>query len=248
MDRTSPRDRVIVALDVPTPAEATALAGRLGGAIAFYKVGLELIHGGGLPLVERFKEQGKRVFLDAKLFDIDNTIAGAVAAIATTGADFLTIHAYPKAMRAAVDARGDVDLKLLGVTVLTSMDDADVAAAGYGSKAADLALQRAEDARAAGMDGVIAAPAEAAAIRAAVGPDMLIVTPGIRPAGTAAGDQKRIATPADAIRAGADYLVVGRAITAADDPAATAEAVVAEVASVWAGTPRSRLVGNLASS
>lgn len=230
MDSPSPRDRVIVALDTSSVEEATALTARLGDAISFYKIGLELIYAGGLPLVERLAGDGKRIFLDAKLLDIGNTVAGAVASITRLQATFLTVHAYPQAMRAAVAARGDSGLKLLGVTVLTSMDDADLAAAGYAGTAADLVLRRARDARAAGMDGVIASPAEAAAIRAAVGPDMLIVTPGIRPRGAATGDQKRIATPAEAIRAGADHLVVGRAITAADDPAGAARAVVAEVA------------------
>lgn len=223
------RDRVIVALDTPTVGDAEALVSRLGDTVSFYKVGLELIYAGGIPFAQRLARDGKRVFLDAKLLDIDNTVAGAVRSIVPLGMTFATVHAYPKAMRAAVAARGDAPLGLLGVTVLTSMSDADVLDAGYGGNAAALVARRAADARAAGMTGVVSSPAEAAAVRAIVGPGMAIVTPGVRPAGASAGDQQRVSTPSDAIRAGADYLVVGRPITAAPDPRHAANAIIAEV-------------------
>jgi len=202
---------------------------RLGDGVSFYKVGLELIYAGGLDFARELVRSGKRVFLDGKLLDIDNTVEGAVRSIAGMGVTFLTIHAYPKAMRAAVAARGQSDLKLLGVTVLTSMNDGDVAQAGYAGNTAGLVERRAADAGAAGMDGIVPSPAEAAAVRRVAGPDMLIVTPGIRPAGASAGDQKRVATPAAAIRAGADYLVVGRPVTTASDPKAAATAIIAEI-------------------
>lgn len=223
------RDRLIVALDVPTVAEAEAMVKRLGASVTFFKVGLELIYAGGVDLARRLAGEGKQVFLDAKLLDIDNTVEGAVRSIAPLGVTFLTVHAYPKAMRAAVAARGAVPLRLLGVTVLTSMDDADLRDAGFALGAAELVADRARDAKASGMDGIVASPAEAAAVRALVGPEMAIVTPGIRPAGAATGDQKRVATPASAIAAGADYLVVGRPVTTAADPRAAADAIVAEI-------------------
>ena len=225
-----PRDRLIVALDLTSVSEAEAMVARLGDSVTFYKVGLQLIYAGGLAFAERLARSGKQVFLDVKLLDIDNTVAGAVASIAAMGVTFLTIHAYPQAMRAAVAARGNARLKLFAVTVLTSMDEQDIAAAGYAGSVSALVARRAEDARAAGMNGIVASPTEAAAVRAVVGPDVAIVTPGIRPAGSDAGDQKRIATPAAAIRAGADYLVVGRPITGASDPKAAADAIVAEIA------------------
>jgi orotidine-5'-phosphate decarboxylase len=226
----SPRDRLIVALDVPGVAEADALVARLGDSVRFYQAGQQLIDAGGLAFAERLGRSGRQVFLDVKLLDIDSTVAGAVQSIAAMGMTFLTIHAYPKAMRAAVAARGDSRLRLLGVTVLTSMDDNDLSQAGYSGMVSDLVARRATDARAAGMDGIVAAPSEAAVVRAIVGPDVAIVTPGIRPAGGDAGDQKRVATPAAAITAGADYLVVGRPITATPDPKRAAEAIVAEIA------------------
>lgn len=224
-----PRDRLIVALDLPDADAAEHMVVRLGDSVSFYKVGLQLIYAGGISFAHNLAVAGKQVFLDAKLLDIDNTVARAVESIVPLGMSFLTVHAYPKAMRAAVAARGDAPLKLLGVTVLTSMDDSDLAEAGYATTAAELVAARASAARAAGMDGIVASPAEAAAVRQAVGPAMAIVTPGIRPAGADAGDQKRVATPEAAIRAGADYLVVGRPITAAADPKAAAESVVAEI-------------------
>jgi orotidine-5'-phosphate decarboxylase len=230
MPPTHPRDRLIVALDVGTVTEAEAIVAGLGDSVSFYKVGLQLAFAaGGLPFAERLAKAGKRVFLDVKLLDIDNTVEGAVRSIVPMGMTFVTVHAYPKAMRAAVKARGDAPLKLLGVTVLTSMNDADVLEAGYEATASTLVARRAAQAKAAGMDGIVTSPAEAAAARGIVGPDIAIVTPGVRPAGSSAGDQRRVATPEMAIRAGADYLVVGRPITAASDPKAAAEAIVAEI-------------------
>jgi orotidine-5'-phosphate decarboxylase len=224
------RDRMIVALDVPTLGEAERLVATLGDTASFYKIGMELVFAGGLALVPQLRRAGKRVFLDMKLLDIDNTVAGAVGNIVNLDVNLTTIHAYPGAMRAAADARGNADLALLAVTVLTSMNDADLAAAGYGSDAAGLVAKRAADADAVGMDGIVCSVAEAARVRAIVGPDRLIVTPGIRPAGTAVADQKRVATPRDAIRAGADYCVVGRPVTRAASPRAAAEAIVADIA------------------
>jgi len=223
------RDRLIVALDLPSVPDAEAMVARLGEGVSFYKVGLELIYAGGIDFARRLVGEGKQVFLDGKLLDIDNTVAGAVRSIVPLGVTFLTIHAYPKAMRAAVEARGEAPLRLLGVTVLTSMDDADLRDAGFAGSAAALVADRAADARAAGMDGIVASPAEAAAVRAVVGPGLAIVTPGVRPAGAASGDQKRVATPASAIRAGADYLVVGRPVTTVSDPRAAADGIVAEI-------------------
>jgi orotidine-5'-phosphate decarboxylase len=228
------RDRLIVALDKPRVADAEALVAALGESVSFYKVGLQLVFAGGLPFAEKLARAGKSVFLDVKLLDIDNTVAGAIASIAAMGMTFVTVHAYPKAMRAAVAARSG-GLKLLGVTVLTSMDEADLAAAGYAGSVSALVARRAADAKAAGMDGIVASPAEAAAIRAIVGSGMPIITPGIRPAGSEAGDQKRIATPASAIRAGADYLVVGRPITEAADPRRAAVEIVREIETALAG-------------
>ncbi len=229
------RDRMIVALDVPTVEEARRLVQRLGPATSFYKIGMQIVFAGGLLLVEELSAAGKRVFLDMKLLDIDNTVAGGVGSIATLGATFTTIHAYPKAMRAAVgvlrQARDNAagGPGLLAVTVLTSLDDADLRAAGYAGGTAALVAARAADARTAGMDGIVCAPQEIAPVREIVGRDMLIVTPGIRPAGTAAGDQKRIMSPAQAISAGADYLVIGRPVSGAADPRAAAEAIVKEI-------------------
>jgi len=236
MAAIDPRDRLIVGLDLPTLAEADAMVSRLGDTVSFYKIGLQLVFAGGIAFAEKLARSGKKVFLDVKLLDIDNTVAGAVENIARLGMTFVTIHAYPKAMRAAVAARGDAPLGLLGVTVLTSMDDADLEQAGYAGKVNGLVLSRARDAGQAGMDGIVCSPVEVAEVRAAVGPDIALVTPGIRPASAATGDQKRVTTPADAIRAGADYLVVARPIIRAEDPRAAAEAVQAEIAAAVAET------------
>lgn len=231
MSAIQPRDRMIVALDVPSVAEAEGLFMRLGDSVTFYKVGLQLASApGGIAFAGALADSGKQVFLDLKLLDIENTVAGAVKNVVDLGVTFLTIHAYPGAMRAAVEARGGSHLRLLGVTVLTSMDDADVAEAGYDTGLSELVAKRAAQAKDIGMDGIVVSPAEAAAARAIVGPEVAIVTPGIRTAGTASGDQKRIATPAFAIGAGADHIVVGRSITAQADPRAAADAIVAEIA------------------
>jgi len=231
MTLLEPRDRLIVGLDVPTLAEAQAMVTRLGDTVSFYKIGLQLVFAGGLAFAEDLANSGKKVFLDVKLLDIDNTVSGAVKNIARIGMSYVTIHAYPKAMRAAIRARGDSPLGLLGVTVLTSMDDSDLAMAGYSGKVDELVIRRAIDARDAGMDGIVCSPIEVGKVRAAVGPKITLITPGIRPAGGDVGDQKRVTTPADAIRAGADHLVVARPIIHAPDPKAAAEAIQTEIAS-----------------
>lgn len=225
------RDKLIVALDYSNAAEARALVERLGDSVSFYKVGLELLFHDGLALAHDLKAGGKRVFLDMKFLDIGNTVEKAVAAVAGFGFDFLTIHGTDsKTMRAAVKGRGSAPLKLLAVTVLTSLDQNDLGEQGISLSPRDLVLRRAKLARDAGCDGVIASGQEAGAVRAAVGPGFLIVTPGIRLPGGDAGDQTRITTPEDALRAGADHLVVGRPITAASDPKAAAERVLEHVA------------------
>lgn len=221
------RDRLIVALDVETVEAARALVATLGDAVSFYKIGMELAYGGGLDLARELKDAGKRVFIDLKLHDIGATVERATRQIARMNMDFLTVHAYPQTMAAARAGAGE--LKLLAVTVMTSYDDADLAEAGYAFGVADLVARRAAQARTAGIDGLILSPLELAAIRPVVGPTMLLVTPGVRPAGADAGDQKRIMTPAAALAAGADDLVIGRPITAAEDPAAALAAIVREI-------------------
>ena len=225
-----PRDRLIVALDVDGVAAAEALIDRLGETVGFYKIGYRLAFAGGLPLAERLAREGGSVFLDLKLHDIGNTVEEGVRSVAKLGATFLTVHAYPQTLRAAVAGRAGSDLKILAVTVLTSYDDRDAAEAGYSGTVDELVARRAAQARDCGVDGIVCAATEAARVRAVVGPDLLIVTPGIRPAGVEAGDQKRIVTPGAALRAGADYLVVGRPITAAPDPREAARAIVDEMA------------------
>jgi orotidine-5'-phosphate decarboxylase len=224
-----PRQRLIVALDLSSVEEARAMVQRLGDAVSFYKIGYQLAYAGGLAYVAALTGAGKRVFLDLKLHDIGHTVAQGVKSVAKSGASFLTVHAYPQTMKAAVDAR-DGNLRILAVTVLTSYDDADLAAAGYDFTVPELVAERAAQAREIGVDGVVCSAAEAATIRGIVGTKLALVTPGIRPAGAEAGDQKRIMTPAKAIAAGADYLVVGRPILAATDPKAAAAAIVAEIA------------------
>jgi|SRR6516162_705892 orotidine-5'-phosphate decarboxylase len=225
----APRERLIVALDLPSVEASEALVGRLGDAVSFYKIGYQLAYAGGLSYAQKLAGSGKQVFLDLKLHDIGNTVAHGVKSVARLGATFLTVHAYPQTMQAAVEAREGA-LRILGVTVLTSYDDDDLKAAGYATPVKALVASRAKKARALGVDGLVCSPEEAAKVRAIMGAGMTLVTPGIRPAGTEAGDQKRIMTPAAAIAAGADYLVVGRPIVAAPDPRAAAEAIVAEIA------------------
>jgi orotidine-5'-phosphate decarboxylase len=225
----APRERLIVALDLSSVEAAEALVARLGDAVSFYKIGYQLAYAGGLLYAQKLASAGKQVFLDLKLHDIGNTVTQGVKSVARLGATFLTVHAYPQTMRAAVEAR-DGGLRILGVTVLTSYDDGDLKAAGYAASVKALVARRAEQARELGVDGLVCSPEEAANVRAIVGGGLALVTPGIRPAGAEAGDQKRIMTPAAAIAAGADYLVVGRPIVAASDPRAAAEAIVAEIA------------------
>jgi len=226
----APRDRVIVPLDLPSVAAAEAMVTRLGDSVTFYKIGYQLAYAGGLPLVSQLVKSGKKVFLDLKLHDIGNTVARGVESVARLGATFLTVHAYPQTLKAAVEGRAGSDLKLLAVTVLTSYDDSDLHAAGYRLGVSDLVEARAQQAQVLGLDGIVCSPEEATALRKLVGHQMTLVTPGIRPAGSEVGDQKRIMTPARAIAAGSDYLVVGRPITGAADPRAAAEAVHAEIA------------------
>ena len=224
------RDRLIVALDVPSVAAAEKMVDRLGDTVAFYKIGYQLVFAGGLPFAETLIRAGKSVFLDLKLHDIGNTVAKGVESVARLGVTFLTVHAYPQTMKAAVEARGDGGLRILAVTVLTSYDDANLAAAGYDFTVAELVAERAAQAQDIGIDGLICAGEEAARLRSIVGPSMTLVTPGIRPAGADTGDQKRVMTPARAIAAGADHLVVGRPILEAPDPKAATAAIVAEIA------------------
>src|SRR5579863_1263598 len=223
-----PRDRLIIALDVSSVEAAQAMVARLGDAVSFYKIGYQLAFGGGIGYAHSLIGAGKQVFVDLKLHDIGNTVAQGVKSVARLGATFLTVHGYPPTMQAAVEAR-EGDLRILAVTVLTSFDDADLKAAGYAATVPELVARRAAQARDIGVDGLVCSPEEAAKVRAIVGDKLCLVTPGIRPAGADAGDQKRIATPAAAIAAGADYLIVGRPIVAAADPKAAAEAIVEEI-------------------
>lgn len=233
----NPADRMFVALDVHTVDDARRLVEELGETATHYKIGLELVFGGGLEFAQGLKAAGKTVFLDVKLLDIGNTVEKATANIARLGLDYLTVHGHDrKTLDAAVRGRGASKLKLLAVTVLTSLDQADLAEQGIaGMTPADLVVHRAKLAKAAGFDGVIASGQEAALVRAAVGPDFLIVTPGIRPAGAELGDQARAVTPLIAVRAGATHLVVGRPITAAADRQAAATAIVEEISAALSG-------------
>jgi orotidine-5'-phosphate decarboxylase len=226
----APKDRLIVPLDLPDVAAAEAMIARLGDSVTFYKIGYQLGYAGGLPLARRLADSGKKVFLDLKLHDIGNTVARGVESVARLGATFLTVHAYPQTMKAAVEGRAGTGLKILAVTVLTSYDDGDLHAAGYRLGVSDLVEARAQQAQVLGVDGLVCSPQEAVSLRKVVGHQMVLVTPGIRPVGSAAGDQKRIMTPARAIAAGADYLVVGRPVLEAADPRAAAEAIQAEIA------------------
>lgn len=225
----SARDRLIVGLDIPTIGEAEAIVSTLGDDVLFYKIGYQLAFAGGLEFARDLAADGKKIFLDMKLLDIDNTVAKGVENIAKMGMSMLTLHAYPKAMRAAVEAAAGSGLCLLGVTVLTSMDEQDVIDAGYQYDPRALVLRRAEQARGAGMGGIVCSAEESAAVRKIVGPEMAIVTPGIRPAGSDKGDQKRVMTPADALRAGSSHLVVARPIVKAADPQAAARAILDEM-------------------
>jgi orotidine-5'-phosphate decarboxylase len=223
------RERLIVALDVPSVTAAEAMVTRLGESVRFYKIGYQLAFAGGLPFAAGLIASGKQVFLDLKLHDIGNTVVKGVEGVAKIGATFLTVHAYPQTMKAAVEGKRGSKLRILAVTVLTSYDDADLAAAGYKMNVKELASARAAQARDAGVDGLVCSAEEATVLRTIVGPQMVLVTPGIRPAGSDPGDQKRIMTPSKAIAAGADYLVVGRPVVESGDPKAVADAIVAEI-------------------
>jgi orotidine-5'-phosphate decarboxylase len=223
------RGRLIVALDVPTVDEAKAIIDRLGDTVSFYKIGYQLAFAGGLDLARGLAGEGRNVFLDMKLLDIDNTIAKAVENVVKMGVSMLTLHAYPKVMRAAVAAAKGSPLCLLGVTVLTSMDEADLADAGYALSPAELVKRRAEQAREAGMGGIVCSAEEASAVRRILGHNMAVVTPGIRPAGAEKGDQKRVMTPSSAMAAGASHLVVGRPISGAVDMKAAAQAILEDM-------------------
>ena len=229
---TDVRDRLIVGLDVPTLKEAESIVSTLGDEISFYKIGYQLLFAGGLRFARELIESEKKIFLDMKLLDIDNTVASGVENIARMGVSMLTLHAYPNAMRAAVKAAAGSKLTLLGVTVLTSMDDEDLKEAGYSDNAETLVAKRAAQARAAGMGGIVCSAEESSRVRGIVGPDMAIVTPGIRPAGADHGDQKRVMTPADALKAGSTHLVVGRPIVKAEDPLTAARAILDEMNTV----------------
>ena len=225
----TPRERLIVALDLPSVAVAGAMVEKIGNAASFYKIGYQLAFADGLPFARGLIFAGKQVFIDLKLHDIGNTVGKGVESVAKLGATFLTVHAYPQTMKAAADAARGSGLKILAVTVLTSYDDADLAAAGYKSGVSDLVATRAKQARDLGIDGLVCSAEEAAALRKIVGADMVLVTPGIRPAGASSRDQKRIMTPGKAIAAGADYLVVGRPVVEAADPKAAANSIVLEI-------------------
>jgi len=223
------RNRLIVGLDVPNVAEAEKIVRTLGDEISFYKIGYQLAFAGGLEFARDLAREGKNIFLDMKLLDIDNTVASAVENIVKMGMTMLTLHAYPKAMKAAVAAAQGSGLCLLGVTVLTSMDEKDMVDAGYEYDPHTLVLRRAEQARIAGMGGIVCSAEEATAVRSIIGPKMALVTPGIRPAGADKGDQKRVMTPFDALKAGSSHLVVARPIVKADDPLAAARSILIEM-------------------
>ena len=223
------RDRLIIGLDVATVNEANAIIKTLGDNATFYKIGHQLAFAGGLDFAKELISDGKKVFLDMKLLDIDNTVAGGVSSILNLGVSMLTLHAYPKAMQAAVEAAKGSDLCLLGVTVLTSMDAQDLKDAGYHDTPQELVLKRAKQARDIGMGGIVASANEAMALRQVIGNTMALVTPGIRPSGTDHGDQKRVMTPFDAIRAGASHLVVARPIIKAEDPVLVTQSILEEM-------------------
>ncbi len=223
------RDRLIVSLDVPSIHEAETIVAKLGPSVTFYKIGYQLAFAGGIPFAAGLIAAGKQMFLDLKLHDIGNTVAKGVESVAQMGAKFITVHAYPQTMKSAVEGARGSSLEILAVTVLTSFDDADLKEAGYRTNVAELAALRAQQARDLGVHGLVCSPEEVANLRRITGPGMALVTPGIRPVGSAAGDQKRFTTPAKAIAGGADYLVVGRPIVDAPDPKAAADAIVAEI-------------------
>ena len=227
--RLNARERLIVALDLPSVRAAEDMVAKLDEEVLFYKIGYQLAFAGGLPFAAGLIAAGKQVIHDLKQHDNGNTVQKGVKSVAQMGATFLTVHGYPQTMKAAVAGKQGSTLRILAVTVLTSYDDADLAAAGYDMSVGELAAARAQQARDTGIDGLVCSAEEATNLRKIIGPGMVLVTPGIRPMGSAIGDQKRIMSPARAIRSGADYLVVGRPITEAADPRRAAEAIVAEI-------------------
>ncbi|WP_455473863.1 orotidine-5'-phosphate decarboxylase [Bartonella sp. B30(2025)] len=227
---TAESDRLIVGLDVPNVKQAEKLVMQLGDHVCFYKIGYQLAFAGGMGLIKDLVRARKKVFFDMKLLDIDHTVEKAVENIAKLGVSMLTVHAYPKTMQAAVSAAQGSDLCVLGVTVLTSMDEDDLRNAGYKDNAENLILKRAEQARNIGMGGIVASALEAEAVRRVIGADMSLVTPGIRPAGSNHDDQKRVMTPKQALAAGASHLVVARPIIRSDDPLAEVKKILAEMA------------------
>ncbi|WP_294539332.1 orotidine-5'-phosphate decarboxylase [uncultured Rhodoblastus sp.] len=230
----APSEKLIVALDLPDAAQAWKMVERLGDSVGFYKIGMELAYGGGLELAPELTAAGKQVFIDLKLHDIGHTVEKAVAQIARLGARFLTVHAFPQTLAAARRGAEGSSLQVLGVTVMTSYDDSDLVAAGYRLTLRELVALRALQAKEAGIAGLILSADEAPAIRALVGADLLLVTPGIRLAGAALGDQKRVATPLEAIARGADFIVVGRPVLAAPEPREAALAIQREIAEALA--------------
>jgi orotidine-5'-phosphate decarboxylase len=222
---------IIVALDFETPVEASALVARLGDRVNFYKVGMELYAAAGMTFARDLRAQGKDVFLDMKFYDIPETVRRSVCQVARAGLQFLTVHGSDAVMRAAVEGRGAANLKLLAVTVLTSFDRQDIEDLGYPCDVSSLVDLRVRKAAALGVDGIVASPVDAARVRRLAGPEAILVTPGVRSAGAAKGDQKRVATPAEAVRDGANYVVMGRQITRAADPVTEVERVLEEIAS-----------------
>jgi len=224
------RNPIIVALDFETAAEASALVALLGDRIQVYKIGIELYAGAGMAFARELRSQGKDVFLDMKFYDIPETVRRAVCQVARAGLQFLTVHGSDAVMRAAVEGRDTSNLQLLAVTLLTSFDRQDIEDLGYPCEATDLVDLRVRKAMAAGMQGIVASPLDAARVRRLAGAGTLLVTPGVRSAGAAKSDQKRVATPAEAIREGADYVVVGRQVTRAADPVGEVDRVLEEIA------------------
>ena len=232
---TNADPRLIVGLDLPSVTEARAMVDRLGDVVSFYKVGLTLLAmPGGVDFAHSLRAAGKSVFQDWKLHDIGAQVEGATRSVADGGCDLLTVHAQPQVMQGAVLGRGSAPTKILAVTVLTSLSDADLTDIGYSETAASLVERRVRQALDCGLDGVVSSPHEAARARAlaveAGRPEFLVVTPGVRPVGADKGDQQRIATPADALKAGASHLVVARPVVGAPDPVAAARTIVGEMA------------------
>jgi orotidine-5'-phosphate decarboxylase len=223
-------DPIIIALDFDSPREADQLVKALGDNASFYKVGMELFAAAGMDYVRCLADRGKRVFLDMKYYDIGETVRRAVAVVAKSGAEFLTVHAVPQVMRAALEGRGDSPLKLLAVTVLTSIDNTDLREMGHEQTVAELVIKRVKQARELGIEGIVGSPLEAKAIRETAGPEAILLTPGVRSKTAGKGDQKRVATPAEALRDGATYLVIGRQITRAQDPTQALAEIHAEIA------------------